>query len=167
LCISSTKTGKKFGWQQIISGDTNKEIEMMKFQNNNSDKRIIGDIFQISHFSEDSLKEKRACRDTEIEVLTASPCNEEFTTKAAEEQRRSMGSLMALYRELPGVQSCSLRRCTLGTICNGEEDFSHFQFHTLQFNYYKGESNENLTGAIKIRNTAQLSCKLTTMILMV
>ena len=29
---------------------------------------------------------------------------------------------------------------------------------------YDGESNENLKSAIKIRNTAQLSCKLTTMI---
>jgi len=32
---------------------------------------------------------------------------------------------------------------------------------------YDGESNENLKSAIKIRNTARLSCKLTTMILMV
>jgi hypothetical protein len=29
---------------------------------------------------------------------------------------------------------------------------------------YEGESNENPKSAIKIRNTAQLSCKLTTMI---
>ena len=34
-------------------------------------------------------------------------------------------------------------------------------------NIYEGESNENLKTAIKIRNTARLSCKLTTMILMV
>jgi len=33
--------------------------------------------------------------------------------------------------------------------------------------YYEGESNENLKSAIKIRNTARLSYKLTTMILMV
>jgi len=32
---------------------------------------------------------------------------------------------------------------------------------------YEGESNENLESAIKIQNTAQLSCKLTTVILMV
>jgi hypothetical protein len=32
---------------------------------------------------------------------------------------------------------------------------------------YKVESNENLTSAIKIRNTARLSCKLAGMILMV
>jgi hypothetical protein len=32
---------------------------------------------------------------------------------------------------------------------------------------YKVESNENLKSAIKIRNTAQLSCKLAEMILMV
>ena len=32
---------------------------------------------------------------------------------------------------------------------------------------YEGESNENLKSAIKIRNTARLSCKLTTVILMV
>jgi len=32
---------------------------------------------------------------------------------------------------------------------------------------YKRESNENLTSAIKIQNTARLSCKLTTAILMV
>jgi len=31
----------------------------------------------------------------------------------------------------------------------------------------EGESNENLKSAIKIRNTARLSCKLTTVILMV
>ena len=31
---------------------------------------------------------------------------------------------------------------------------------------YEGESNENLKNAIKIRNTARLSCKLTTMVLM-
>ena len=31
---------------------------------------------------------------------------------------------------------------------------------------YEGYSNENLKSAIKIRNTAQLSCKLTTMLLM-
>jgi len=32
---------------------------------------------------------------------------------------------------------------------------------------YEGESNENLKSVIKIRNTARLSCKLTTMIFMV
>ena len=32
---------------------------------------------------------------------------------------------------------------------------------------YEGQSNENLKSAIKIRNTARLSCKLTTLILMV
>ena len=32
---------------------------------------------------------------------------------------------------------------------------------------YEGESNENLKSAVKIRNTARLSCKLTTVILMV
>jgi len=32
---------------------------------------------------------------------------------------------------------------------------------------YEGESNGNLKSAIKIRNTARLSCKLATMILMV
>jgi len=32
---------------------------------------------------------------------------------------------------------------------------------------HEGESNENLKSAIKIRNTARLSCKLTTVILMV
>ena len=32
---------------------------------------------------------------------------------------------------------------------------------------YKGESNENLKSAIKIRNTARLPCKLTTVILVV
>ena len=32
---------------------------------------------------------------------------------------------------------------------------------------YEGESNENLKSAIKIRNTARLSCKLTIVILMV
>jgi hypothetical protein len=33
--------------------------------------------------------------------------------------------------------------------------------------FYEGESNENLKSAIKIRNTARLSCKLTAVILMV
>jgi len=32
---------------------------------------------------------------------------------------------------------------------------------------YEGVSNENLKSVIKIRNTVQLSCKLTTVILMV
>jgi hypothetical protein len=41
LCISSAGTDKKFVWQQITSGDANKEIEMMKFQNNNNDKNIL------------------------------------------------------------------------------------------------------------------------------
>jgi len=31
---------------------------------------------------------------------------------------------------------------------------------------YEGESNENLKSAIEIRNTARLSCKLTTVLLM-
>jgi hypothetical protein len=45
--------------------------------------------------------------------------------------------------------------------------------HELQYGplnwiiIYEGESNENLKSAIKIRNTARLSCKLTTVILMV
>jgi hypothetical protein len=33
--------------------------------------------------------------------------------------------------------------------------------------YYEGDSNENVKSAIKIQNTAPLSCKLTIMILMV
>ena len=41
LCISSARTDKKFGWQQITSRDANKEVEMMKFQNNNNDKNIL------------------------------------------------------------------------------------------------------------------------------
>ena len=32
---------------------------------------------------------------------------------------------------------------------------------------YEGQPNQNLKSAVKIRNTARLSCKLTTMILMV
>jgi len=36
-----------------------------------------------------------------------------------------------------------------------------------RFSIYEGESNENLKSVIKIQNTARLSCKLTTMILMV
>jgi hypothetical protein len=36
-----------------------------------------------------------------------------------------------------------------------------------KFYMYKVESNENLKSAIKIRNTARLSCKLAGMILMV
>jgi hypothetical protein len=41
MCISSARTDKKFGWQQITSGDAKKEIEMMKFQNNNNDKNML------------------------------------------------------------------------------------------------------------------------------
>jgi len=44
------------------------------------------------------------------------------------------------------------------------------QFFTViswQLLFYEGESNENLRSVIKIRNTARLSCKLTTVILMV
>jgi hypothetical protein len=37
----------------------------------------------------------------------------------------------------------------------------------FDFPTYEGESNEYLKSGIKIRNTARLSCKLTTMILMV
>jgi hypothetical protein len=39
--------------------------------------------------------------------------------------------------------------------------------HGDAFSIYEGESNENLKSAIKIRNTARLFCKLTTVILMV
>jgi len=35
------------------------------------------------------------------------------------------------------------------------------------FQLYEGESNENFKSATKIRNPARLSCKLTTVILMV
>jgi len=42
----------------------------------------------------------------------------------------------------------------------------HFQLYILAA-LYEGESNENLKRAIKIRTTAGLSCKLTTVILMV
>ena len=38
---------------------------------------------------------------------------------------------------------------------------------TVFSDIYEGESYENLKSAIKIRNTARWSCKLTTMILMV
>jgi len=37
----------------------------------------------------------------------------------------------------------------------------------LKFCLYEGESNENLKSAIKIRNTARLSCELTTVILVI
>jgi len=37
----------------------------------------------------------------------------------------------------------------------------------MRFYLYEGESNENLKSAIKIRNTARWSCKLTTVLLMV
>jgi hypothetical protein len=132
LCLSSARTDKKFGWQQITSGDANKEAEIMKFQNNNNDKNILQEtFFRFLRRTE----QKRAGGDPGSQVLTASPCNKEFTTKAVEEQR-SADCLTALYRELPGVQSSSLRRCMLGTICNNEEDFSFFQFHALQFIYY-------------------------------
>lgn len=56
---------------------------MIKIQNDNNDKNI-GDVFQISHFSGDSVKWKRAGRSSGIQVLTAGPCSKEFMTKAAE-----------------------------------------------------------------------------------
>jgi hypothetical protein len=46
---------------------------------------------------------------------------------------------------------------------HGHTDRRHFYYTAI----YERESNENLKSAIKIRNTAHLSCKLTTMILMV
>jgi len=51
LCISSARTDK-FGQQQITYGDANKEIEMMKFQNNNSDRRHFSDLSLLIRFSE-------------------------------------------------------------------------------------------------------------------
>ena len=46
--------------------------------------------------------------------------------------------------------------------------YEYFCIHfCLPHMCYEGESNENLKSGIKIRNTARLSCKLTTMILMV
>ena len=59
----------------------------------------------FSDFSEEQ-KQKRSGRDIGIQVLTASPCNKEFTTKVVEEQR-SADSLTVLYRKLPGVLSSS------------------------------------------------------------
>jgi hypothetical protein len=38
---------------------------------------------------------------------------------------------------------------------------------SVEFDLYEGDSNENLKSAIKIQNTARLSCKITIMILMV
>jgi len=49
------------------------------------------------------------------------------------------------------------------SILHGTESFFRNQMSVI----YEGESNENLKSAIKIRNTARLSCKLTTVILMV
>jgi hypothetical protein len=46
-------------------------------------------------------------------------------------------------------QTYAFDRGAIGTVC------------------YEGDSNENLKSAIKIQNTARLSCKLTIMILMV
>ena len=48
--------------------------------------------------------------------------------------------------------------------------FFIFYLHLYIYIYiytHEGESNENLKSAIKIQNTARLSCKLTTMIIMV
>jgi hypothetical protein len=56
------------------------------------------------------------------------------------------------------------------SFCEGESlDISLKQFVTILFQIliYEGHSNENLKSAIKIQNTAPLSCKLTIMILMV
>jgi len=48
-----------------------------------------------------------------------------------------------------------------------EISFKYFCLHVDARRIYEEESNENLKRSIKIRNTARLSCKLTTMILMV
>ena len=44
---------------------------------------------------------------------------------------------------------------------------AYFEVPRIRLLMYEGELNENIKIAIKIRNTARLSCKLTTMILMV
>ena len=48
--------------------------------------------------------------------------------------------------------------------CTAERGLGSSDRHVA---YYEGESTENRKSAIKIRNTARLSCKLTTVILMV
>jgi len=61
----------------------------------------------------------------------------------------------------PGAHPAS---CTMGTWLLVFFFFLSFFLHRA---LYEGESNEILKSALKIRNTARLSCKLTTMILMV
>ena len=49
----------------------------------------------------------------------------------------------------------------------GQNHINRLSAFTGRFLTQEGVSNENIKSAIKIRNTALLSCKLTTMILMV
>ena len=56
------------------------------------------------------------------------------------------------------------------SVCNSDDiarDYLHSDILAIKYETYEGESNENLKSAIKILNTARLSCKLTTVILMV
>jgi len=68
----------------------------------------------------------------------------------------------------PNLSLWSNLRSSKGTLktCNTRVQFQ-ICWSLMQWCRYEGESNENLKSAIKIRNTARLSCKLTTMILMV
>jgi len=47
------------------------------------------------------------------------------------------------------------------------DTYKHFVYGSPNRRLYVGESNENLKSTIKIRNTARMSCNLTTIILMV
>jgi hypothetical protein len=61
------------------------------------------------------------------------------------------------------LDSVAAKALKLITHRHGYNNQSTFYRETI----YEGESNENLKHAVKIRNTARLSCKLTIVILMV
>jgi hypothetical protein len=62
-----------------------------------------------------------------------------------------------------GVKSLGKGTMVSYSILHGTESFFRNQMSVI----YEGESNENLKSATKILNTARLSFKLTTVILMV
>ena len=52
-------------------------------------------------------------------------------------------------------------------LADAQHEITQIQQHIFEVQTYEGESNENLKSAIKIPNTVRLSCKLTTVIMMV
>jgi hypothetical protein len=97
-------------------------------------------------------------------------CNNERTAirTLSEETAMLRYILLAVFLDLKGqVQSVRVQETgnSFDCFCARHRGFCREQ--SDQSNFYEGDSNENLKSAIKIQNTARLSCKLTIMILMV